>query len=186
MPVNALPKIKALNSLAELPQELMNTPFEDLVRYQNLDAPFEDVEQPRLLVAMCMDNRKRLNMPERFAYITRTGGGNIRNLEFCLSYAIALGGVTHIALIGHTDCGMVGLASKREKFIDGMIERADWDRGATELFFQQFVPYFEIADPVLFTFNEYKRLAGMYPGIHFYPFLYKVEDNKLYAIEAAD
>lgn len=183
MTVNTLPKIKALNTEADIPKELLGTPFEDLIRYQNFEEPFKEVEKPELLVAMCMDNRKRLNIPERFAYITRTGGGNVRNLEFCLSFAIGVGGVTHIALVSHTDCGMVGLASKRDKFIEGMIARADWNREATETFFQQFAPFFEIGDPVLFSYTEYKRLAGMYPGIKFYPFLYKVEDNKLYAVQ---
>ena len=34
---------------------------------------------------MCMDNRKQLRLPDNFAYILRTGGGNIRYSEFKIS-----------------------------------------------------------------------------------------------------
>ena len=71
-----------------------------------------------------MDSHKRLRQPENFAYIIRTGGANLRDSEFEVSYAIAVGGVTAIALIGHTHCGMVNLISKRESFVQGLVENA--------------------------------------------------------------
>ncbi len=61
-----------------------------------------------------MDNRKQLNIPNNFAYILRTGGGNLRYSEFKISYAIAVGGVKALALIGHNRCGMVNLMNKRK------------------------------------------------------------------------
>jgi len=66
---------------------------------------------------MCMDNRKHLHMPDNFAFIIRTGGANLRYSEFKVSYAIAVGGVRHIALIGHSKCGMVNLAARKEAFV---------------------------------------------------------------------
>ena len=73
-----------------------------------------------------MDHRKRLRIPDNFAYIIRAGGGNLRYSEFKVSYAIAVGEVKTIALIGHNQCGMVNLISKREQFIQGMVEHAGW------------------------------------------------------------
>lgn len=59
-----------------------------------------------------MDHRVRLRIPENFAYILPTGGGNLRHSEFKVSFAIAVGGVRAIALIGHSYCGMAGVAAR--------------------------------------------------------------------------
>ena len=40
----------------------------------------------------------------------------MRYSEFKVSYAIAVGGVRAIALMGHTNCGMSNLAGRREMF----------------------------------------------------------------------
>ena len=75
-----------------------------------------------------MDNRKSLRIPDNFAYIIRTGGANLRYSEFKVSYAIAVGNVEHIALIGHNNCGMVNLVSKKEQFINGLVDKAGWEK----------------------------------------------------------
>jgi carbonic anhydrase len=137
----------------------------------------------QLLVAMCMDHRKRLQIPENFAYIIRTGGANLRYSEFKVSYAIAVGGIRSIALIGHNHCGMVNLISKKEQFIDGMVEGAGWERGRAEQHFMQFAPMFEIGNEIDFTWSETKRLRLRYPHIQIAALLYRVEDNRLYMIE---
>ncbi len=51
-----------------------------------------------------MDHRNRLRIPENFAYIMRSGGADFRGLEFQISFAIGVGGVRVIALIGHDHC----------------------------------------------------------------------------------
>lgn len=61
---------------------------------------------------MCMDNRKHLHMLDNSAYIIRSGGANLRYREFKVSYAIAVGQVRYIVLIGHNNCGMVNLAAR--------------------------------------------------------------------------
>ena len=85
------------------------TPIERLLEYHNLQRPYDTYTQAELLIGMCMDNRKHLSIPDNFAFILRAGGANMRPSEFKVSYAIAVGGVTCIALIGHTQCGMVNL-----------------------------------------------------------------------------
>ena len=79
---------------------LRGTPIETLLAYQNLGVPHTSHERAELLIGMCMDNRKHLRIPENFAFIIRAGGGNLRYSEFKVSYAIAIGGVSAIALLG--------------------------------------------------------------------------------------
>ena len=94
---------------ADIPEVYLNTPIGLLLEYHNLNRDFENYSNARLLVGMCMDNRKHLHMPDNFAYIIRSGGANLRYSEFKVSFAISVGGVKHIALIGHSNCGMVNL-----------------------------------------------------------------------------
>ncbi|MDE2292509.1 MAG: carbonic anhydrase [Elusimicrobia bacterium] len=167
---------------ADIPAPYASGPIGDLLRYQNLDAPLPKVERAELLVGMCMDYRKHLRIPENFAYIIRTGGANLRYSEFKVSYAIAVGGVRAIVLIGHTQCGMVGLMNRQKAFIDGLVEKAGWDREAAEQHFMHYAPMFEVGSEVDFVLTEAKRLRSRYPRVEVAPLIYKVEDNRLYLI----
>lgn len=162
-----------------------NTPIERLLRYHNLEEPFATHTRPELLIGMCMDNRKLLRLPKNFAFVVRTGGANLRYSVFHLSYAIAVGGVEAIALIGHTQCGMAGLAQRREAFIQGMVEHAGWDRQRAEAHFTMYAPLYEIEDPVAFVLDETQSLRRRYPRVTVAPLLYRVEDDRLYQIAEA-
>ena len=159
------------------------TPIETLLAYQNLGVPHASHEKAELLIGMCMDNRKHLRIPENFAYIIRAGGGNLRYSEFKVSYAIAIGGVSTIALLAHTNCGMVNLMNTRERFISGLVEKAGWDREWAEAHFMHFSPMFEIGNEVDFVLSEAKRLRLRYPKVMVAPLLYRVEDNRLYQLK---
>ena len=163
--------------------EYGQTPIGLLLEYHNLNRPFENYDKAQLLVGMCMDNRKYLHIPDNFAFIIRAGGANLRYSEFKVSYAIAVGQVRHIALIGHNNCGMVDLVSRKENFIQGLVETAGWERKSAEEHFLQFAPLFEIHNEVDFILSEVKRLRIRYPKIQIAPMLYLVEDNKLYLIK---
>lgn len=113
-------RLIAVTTRSDILPAFRGTPIEALLAYQNLGEPHLTYERAELLVGMCMDNRKHLRIPENFAYIIRAGGGNLRYSEFKVSYAIAVGGVSSIALLGHTQCGMVNLMSRREQFISGL------------------------------------------------------------------
>lgn len=130
-----------------------------------------------------MDNRKRLNIPENFAFIIRAGGANLRHNEFKVSYAIGVGKIQHIALIGHNNCGMVNLASKKTELIEGLVQNAGWSSEAAEDHFHHFAPMFEIGNEVEFTLSEAKRLRLRYPKITVAPLIYRLEDNLLYLID---
>jgi len=103
--------------------------------------------------------------------------------EFKVSYAISVGGVRHIAIIGHTNCGMVNLVARKEQFIQGLVDAAGWERTHAEAHFMKFAPMFEIGNEIDFVLSEAKRLRLHYPAIVVAPMIYKVEDNRIYIVE---
>jgi len=176
-------KLLGVSSKEDIPLAYQNTPIGLLVEYHNLNRPIDTFTKAQLLIGMCMDNRKRLNMPELFAYILRVGGTNLRYSEFKVSYAIAVGGVQHIALLGHNNCGMVNLLSKRDIFIKGLVEIAGWEQELAEQQFMHFAQMYEINNEIDFVLSEAKRLRSRYPKITIAPLLYCVEDNLIYFIK---
>ena len=163
--------------------EYLNTPIGLLLEYHNLDKPFGAYERAQILVGMCMDNRKHLHIPDNFAFIIRSGGANLRYSEFKVSYAIGVGKVEHIVLIGHNNCGMVNLMARKNDFIEGLVNSAGWDRDKAEEHFFHYAPMFEIGSETDFILSETKRLRLRYPAIQIAPLFYKIEDNKLYFIK---
>lgn len=175
-------RLFALERREEIPAGWRDTPAGLLVEYQNFQRPFDAYERAALLVGMCMDHRKHLRIPDQFAYIIRSGGGNLRYSEFKVSYAIAIGGVRHIALIGHNQCGMVNLMGQRQRFIDGLVEHGGWDREFAESHFTHFAPMFEIGNAIDFLLTEAHRLRQRYPKIRVTPLMYRVETNRLWGV----
>jgi carbonic anhydrase len=172
-----------VNSLNDIFPQYRNTPIGLLLEYQNLSRPLDNYSSAQLLIGMCMDNRKHLRIPENFAFIIRTGGANLRYSEFKVSYAIAIGGVRAIALIGHNNCGMVNLMARHGPFVQGLMDAAGWEQEKAEEHFHQFAPMFEIGNEIDFVLSEAKRLRLRYPKILIAPLLYNVENNKLYLVQ---
>ena len=90
--------------------------------------------------------------------------------------------VAAIALLAHTNCGMVNLMSKRKRFIAGLVDKAGWDREWAETHFMHFAPMYEIGNEVDFVLSEAKRLRLRYPKLLVAPLLYRVEDGQLYQL----
>jgi carbonic anhydrase len=176
-------RLISVNSKEDILPQYRNTPVELLLEYHNLNRHQENYDKAQLLVGMCMDNRKYLKIPDNFAYIIRAGGANLRYSEFKVSYAIAVGKVKHIALIGHNHCAMVNLVSRKEEFVNGLTEIAGWEKENAEQHFNQFAPMYEIGGEIDFVLSETIRLRRRYPKITIAPLLYLVEDNKLYFID---
>jgi carbonic anhydrase len=162
--------------------EYRETPVGLLLEYHNLGRAIGSVASPQLLVGMCMDSRKSLRIPNDFAFVLRTAGANMRDNEFRVSYAIAVGGVRTIALIAHTDCGMARLSERREQFIRGLMEAAGWDEARAARHFEDSAPKFGMSDEVEFVLREASRLRAIYPRITVVPLLYRVEDDLLYQL----
>jgi carbonic anhydrase len=176
-------KLVDIKTVDDIFPEYVNTPIGQLLEYHNLNRNLDTYSNAQLLIGMCMDNRKHLRIPDNFAFIIRSGGANLRYSEFKVSYAIAVGGVKHIAIIGHNNCGMVNLVDRKDIFINGLVDVAGWERERAEEHFMHFAPMFEIENEIDFVLSETARLRSRYPKIKIAPILYKVEDNKLYLIK---
>jgi carbonic anhydrase len=167
---------------ADIPRKYRGTSVGRLLEYQNLERPFQKYDKAQLLVGMCMDSRKHLRIPENFAFILRTGGANLRYSEFKVSYAIAVGGVRCVVLLGHDQCGMVNLMSRKEQFISGLVTGAGWTRERAEEHFMNLAPMHEIDNEIEFTLSETQRLKRKYPKIMVAPLFYKLREDRLYCI----
>ncbi len=120
-------RLISINSSEDIPAEYRGTPIGLLLEYHNLNREYDTYTNASPLIGICMDNRKHLHIPDNFSFIIRAGGANLRYSEFKVSFAIAVGKVRHIALIGHNNCRMVNLSSRRDAFINGLVEIAGWD-----------------------------------------------------------
>jgi carbonic anhydrase len=171
-----------VSTRADVIDTYKSTPVESLLCYHNMHEPLPPpLEKPVLLVGMCMDHRADLRIPNEFAYILRSAGANLRDSEFEISYAIAVGGVSAIALLGHTDCGMVGVAKKRDAFIAGLM-RVGWTEDAAAAHFDRSAPRYEIGGALEFTVAEAARLRNRFPKVLVAPLMYAVEDDSLLQI----
>jgi carbonic anhydrase len=175
-------RLITISSPEAIPPEYRGTPIGHLLEYHNLGRTQEVYSSAQLLIGMCMDNRKHLHIPDNFAFIIRSGGANLRYSEFKVSYAIGVGGVKAIAVIGHTQCAMVNLIARKTQFVNGLVENAGWTAEAAEEHFFHYAPMFEIGDEVEFVLSEVRRLRLRYPDILVAPMFYRVEDNLLYLI----
>ena len=175
-------KLIPVTKKKDIPQEYRGTPIGLLLEYHNLDRPFETYSEAKILIGMCMDNRKHLHMPDNFAFIIRSGGANLRYSEFKVSYAISVGQVSHIALIGHNHCGMVNLVARKKEFINGLVGRAGWTKEAAEEHFMNLALMHEIGNETDFIVSETNRLRKRYPKIKVAPLYLKVENSQLYCI----
>jgi len=176
-------QLLSVQSIDDILPEYRQTPIGLLLEFHNLNRPVTIYDKAQLLIGMCMDNRKHLHIPDNFAFIIRAGGANLRYSEFKVSYAIAVGQIRHIALIGHDNCGMVNLVARKDEFIKGLVETAGWQQEKAQEHFMHFAPMFEIGNETDFILDETKRLRNRYPKIVIAPMFYKVSDNKLYFIK---
>jgi carbonic anhydrase len=176
-------RLLSILSKEDILSEYRQTPIGLLLEYHNLDRSLDTYDKAQLLIGMCMDNRKHLHIPDNFSFIIRSGGANLQYSEFKVSYAIAVGHIKHIALIGHNNCGMVNLILRKTEFINGLVETAGWDKERAEEHFTHFAPMFEIGNEIDFILSETKRLRYRYPKIIIAPIIYLLEDNKLYFIK---
>ena len=175
-------RVVPVSSTVEIFPKYRETPVERLFAYHNLRHPAPPYGRAEILISMCMDSRKRLEIPDNFAFVIRTAAGNLRDNEFRTAFAIGVGGVRAIAIIAHTDCGMVRLSRRRGQFIEGMVRNAGWTAPDAERYFDERSPRFEIDNECDFVVAEAKRIRELYPAVLVAPLLYRVETGMLYLL----
>ncbi|MFO7852944.1 MAG: carbonic anhydrase [Bacteroidota bacterium] len=172
-----------IKSTEDIFPEYRNTPVSTFLEYHNLGREYKKHKKAELLIGMCMDSRLQLNIPPKFAYILRTGGANMRDLEFNISYAIAVHGIKYIIMLGHTNCAMINLMSQKDDFIKGLVDTGGWEKYLAEEHFYESEPVYEIKNEIDFVLKETRRLRLKYRKVTVVPMLYRVKTNHIYLIE---
>src|SRR3989304_1679807 len=167
----------------DIPVEYRNTPIERLILNHNLNIRPERYERAEMLVLMCMDNRQELRLPQNSAFFVRNSGGTQNGVAFSISFAVAVAGIRHIAVIGHSDCMMVNLKIKEKDFVQNLSEYFMWDRAEAENHFRDMCAQFGKTDAAGSVVSEAESLRSEYPGVIVAPLFYSVEDHLLYLIE---
>jgi carbonic anhydrase len=178
--LSSLKDLVSVTSFSDIPASLQNTAVGRLFAYHNLHHAFQHHAGPELLIVMCMDYRENLRIPDDFAYVIRAAGARVRQRDFSVSYAIAVGGVRSIALIAHTECGMINVASKEDEFVRGLTEGAGWESEMARSHFTSSAPLYEIGSETKCVLNGAERLRETYSQVLVAPLVYRVEDRLLY------
>ena len=176
-------KLIPVERVEDILPQYRDTPIGRLLEYHNLGRPLDVYPSAALLIGMCMDHRTSIRRPDNFAYIIRAGGANLRYSEFKVSFALGIGGARAIALVAHTNCGMVNLMSRRDDFVRNLASVAGWTEERAAEHFMAYAPMFEIENETEFVVAEAKRLRQRYPKVLVAPLLYRVEDGRLYHIQ---
>ncbi len=171
-----------INTEHDILPEWHGTPISDLLVYHNLNREHRRYDSAEMVIVCCMDPRKVLRIPDKFAYILRTGGGNPGRVQFEISFAVAVGGARAIAIIAHDDCGMDGLDDQRDKFIHGLVG-AGWKHEDAQLHFDTNAPDFGTTDTVEYICTATHRMKELYPNITIAPLFYSIEDGRLHQIQ---
>jgi len=171
-----------VSSAADIPPRYRQSPIGRLLEYHNLQRPFGSYNNAACLIGMCMDFRKMLRLPDRFAFVIRPAGANFGRNEFDLSMAVAFGNLSTLALIGHTNCKAEGLGLRRQVYVEGLVRNAGWTQTQAEEYFDRHAPALEKAQEVDFLLKESRRLRAIFPRLHIVPLLFRVEDGRLYLL----
>lgn len=173
-----------VRSPADILPEWRDTPIAALLAAVNLGTAPAVAAQPVILVARCWEDQANLALPAGFALELRAPGGVLKRSAFDVSWAIAAAGVRAIAIVGHDDCGLVGLRGRREEFVARLVDVAGWERPAAEQHFDHWGDLVEVADPAEAALDEAHRLRLRYPAIPVAPLLRRAADGALLQLAA--
>lgn len=164
------------------------TPIEELFLFHNGGKEASGIcEEPQLIVSLCMDQRIALHLPAGFAYTLRTPGSYIQGLEFAISYAIAMGGVRALAIIGHTDCAMTKIKEVKRRFVKRLDTwHTGWSAKDALKHFNKWAPTFYIENMEDHVRAQAAWISDIFPDLLVAPIIYRVEDHRLYLLEEND
>ena len=72
-------RVRMISSAGDIPPQYASTPIGLLLEYHNLGRAHEAYSNARLLIGMCMDNRKHLRIPDNFALCVAALGEPVVN-----------------------------------------------------------------------------------------------------------
>jgi carbonic anhydrase len=178
------PTLKPVRTQADILPVWRDTPVAELLALHNLGAAARQYAHPQILVATCLEQQSVLRLPAGFALSVHGAAANLKRDPFKVSWAIGIGQVSAIAIIGHSGCAMVGLHERREEFVTQMVAAAGWSRPAAEQHFDHWGDLCAIEDPAVFAAREAARLRIRYPNMPVAALLHDTADQMLLQIEA--
>jgi len=175
-------RLRAIASLADIPEELRQTPMEALLKAQNFYELSDEFEQSaNLIIGMCMDYRKQLHLPKNCAYVIRSPGANMKDHEFSVALALS-SGIRYMALLVHNKCIMSNPNKVRSEFLRVLIQDHHWNEDQAEQVFDLCVSYGQIGEPISFALDESKRLRGLFANLTVVPLLYDVDSDRIFLV----
>jgi SulP family sulfate permease len=176
-------RLRAVTSEEDIPEFLRPTPISGVLKSQNLltvdSVPNDSVN---LILGMCMDYRKQIQLPGNCAYIIRSPGANMKESELGIALAVAAG-IRHMALITHNNCLMTDPFANRDAVIRSLVDECGWNHDDATNLFDRKAHADSIGDPIAFAIAESARLEALFRGLTVVPLLYSVDDDRLYLIE---
>ncbi len=170
-----------VNAEEDIPTCLKSTPIEKLVKGQNLGIIEETSAAPECVIGMCIDFRKSLSIPRDWAFIIRREGANMQDMEFGIALALSKG-VRHMALIAHNHCAMANTAEHRDNFVEVLSKQYQWTKDEAGQYFDKHARTRDIGNEIDFVMDESRRIEELFPTLMVVPFLFRVEDDRLYLI----
>ena len=162
------------------------TPIGELLRAHALRARIEAGAAPELLVVTCMDHRVRLSLPPGFAFEVRTAGACFEPVRSNIAFAVAVAGIRHLAIIGHTDCAM-GVAHERGgAMVDHLVSAEGWSPEDAAAEHAGLCAGFALEEVMQTTLERARELARAFPSCLVAPLLYDVGEHALSQIETVD
>lgn len=177
-------RLLTLDKSEDIPEQLKGCPIEELISCHNFYQVTElDTDNTAdLIIGMCVDYAKQLHLPKNAAYIVRSPGANMRDCEFSVALAVAAG-LKHMALVVHNRCLMSDPFEQRDLVLETLCSEHGWQQKEAECFFDRIAIDKAIADPIDFGVEEAQRLRELFSGLIVVPFLYNVDDDRLYLIK---
>lgn len=141
-----------------------------LMQSHNDGVHYAAFEKPQLAIVTCMDFRIRLQLPDDFAFVLRTGGANPGPIEPYLAFSVARMGIHAIAIIGHTDCAM----QRPDPYVVNDLPTSEEQKKH----FRSQIASLAITDAAEFTVREAEQLQDLF-GLPVIPLIYDVHTHKI-------
>lgn len=176
-------KLISILKAADIPNNLISTPFEVLLQSHNLEHIYNSFEKPKLIILTCIDYRINLHLPENFAYIIRLAGANVDNSEFSLLFSLAYSGIKYVAVLHHTDCAMSKLQAIEDKIFAGLTKNLKMTSEKAKSYIKNNFPNYKLNNEILSATTTANKLTKSYSEVKFLPLIYNVENQKIYIIK---
>jgi carbonic anhydrase len=162
----------------DIPLELRDSPVEALIMCLNFGWPVPQSSKPQLLVSTCIEFRFSLPMPRMHSYVIRRASGRLVGSEFTVGYCMSQG-VSHVAMIGHNDCGMTRASQSASKLVDSYVNQG-WSRKAAQDFVDRQLSRYHMKDELSGLEEEYERLRTIFKKLVIAPLFVSLYDSRLY------